>query len=244
MPPTVGAVVVFGLVHGAWHRGWHWHLLVAELAGRGYQSIAVDLPTEEADAGADRYADVVLDALAGYADVVLVAHSLGGLTAAVVARRRPVRELVLVAPLLPEPELSWDAVARREGDLLQRGLGRGQVAGPGGSSSWLPERAVERLYPDVSGDLAAEAARRLRPQYWRISGEVTPLAEWPAVPTRVVVCADDLVVTPDALRRVVRQRAESVGTARLPAELVELAGGHSPFLARPAELADLLIGDR
>ena len=87
-------MTVFGLVHGAWHRGWHWHLLVAVLAARGYRSVAVDLPTEEPDAGAEEYAATVLDALAGEDDVVLVGHSLGGLVASVVAQLRPVRALV------------------------------------------------------------------------------------------------------------------------------------------------------
>ncbi len=174
---------------------------------------------------------MVLDALDKYDDVVLVAHSLGGLTAPVVAQLRPVRAMVLVAPLLPEPGRSWAAQAKEHRDLLQRGLGKGQVPGPGGSSSWLVEPAVERLFPDVPPDLALVAAQRLRPQYWLVSDEVTPLVSWPDVPTRVVVCADDQVVNPAALRRLV------------PADrLVELSGSHSPFLARPAELATLLAG--
>jgi len=233
-------VTVFGLVHGAWHRGWHWHLVVAELAARGYRSVAVDLPTEEPDAGAQAYAATVLDALDGADDVVLVGHSLGGLVVPVVAQLRPVRALVLVAPLLPEPGVSWDEQSARERDLLHRGLGQGQLAGPDGSSSWEVEAAIRRFYPDAPPEHARAAAQQLRPQYWRVSRESTPLVSWPAVPTVIVACADDAVVNSAALRRVVRDRAAVTGRTRLAADLVELPGDHSPFLARPAQLADLL----
>jgi len=233
-------VTVFGQVHGAWHRGWHWHLVVAELAARGYRSVAVDLPTEEPGAGAEAYAATVVDALDGVDDVVLVAHSLGGLVAPVVAQVRPVRALVLVAPLLPEPGVSWDEQSARERDLLHRGLGQGQLPGPDGSSSWQVGAAVRRLYPDAPPDLALAAARRLRPQYWRVSREPTPLVGWPAVLTMIVACAGDSVLNSAALRRVVHARAAATGPNRLAADLVELPGDHSPFLARPAQLVDLL----
>ena len=31
------------LVHGFWHGGWRWSLVAEQLAGRGIQSVAVDL---------------------------------------------------------------------------------------------------------------------------------------------------------------------------------------------------------
>src|SRR6516162_5574618 len=70
----------FCLVHGAFHGSWCWQLLGAELESRGHRVVAPDLPCEDPAAGATRYAEVVLAALAGSEPPVLVGHSLAGLT--------------------------------------------------------------------------------------------------------------------------------------------------------------------
>lgn len=59
-----------------------------------------------------------------------------------------------------------------------------------------------------------------------------PLAAWPDVPTRFLLCRDDRFFPADFMRRVVRER--------LGIEPDEMDGGHSPFLSRPRELADRL----
>jgi len=98
---------LFALVHGGAHGGWCWELLVPELEQRGHTTVAPDLPIEEDSAGAREYAQVVLDAIPADAeDVVVVGHSLGGLTIPLVAQARPVRHLVYLAAQVPAPGLS------------------------------------------------------------------------------------------------------------------------------------------
>jgi hypothetical protein len=226
-------VTTFGLVHGAWHGAWCWDLVAAGLRDRGHRPVAVDLPTEEPSAGGDAYADVVVDALAGYDDdVVLVAHAAGGLTAPIVARRRPVRALVLISALHPEPGHSFDELARAESDMLMPGLGAGQTGNPDGSSEWQPQAAIATMYPDAPAELAEWAAARLRRQHWQVTQEVTPLDAWPACDVRVVACARDSVVNSDWVRR--------DASLRFGVEAHVLPGDHAPFLARPAELVDLI----
>src|SRR5260370_14051399 len=71
----------FALVHGAYHGAWCWDLLRRELERDGHSTSAVDLPCDDPDAGAERYADVVVRAIPKRsAGVVLVGHSLAGLT--------------------------------------------------------------------------------------------------------------------------------------------------------------------
>jgi pimeloyl-ACP methyl ester carboxylesterase len=221
---------VFALVHGGWHGGWCWDLLAAELTGRGHTCVAPDLPTTDPAAGAAEYARTVLDALPGRDEVVLVAHSLGGLVAPLVAAAGPVRRVVYVAAMLPEPGRSADERARAGERMTRRGIGRGQTVNADGSTSWRPEAAVELLYPDSPPERAAAAAARLRPQHWRITAEPSPLAAWPAVPATYVLCGEDRIIDTGWART----------AAPAHAEVVELPGDHSPFLARPAALADLL----
>ena len=65
-------MATYSLVHGAWHGGWAWDLVRAELEARGHTVNAPDLPCEELGLAAEDYASVVPSA-----DVV-VGHSLGG----------------------------------------------------------------------------------------------------------------------------------------------------------------------
>lgn len=232
-------MITFGLVHGEWHGSWCWDLVAAELRGRGHEAVAVDLPSEDPQAGAEAYAQVVADAVGERdGEVVLVGHSMGCLTVPVAAellasRGRPVDRLVLIAPLLPRLGRSFDEVHADEPDRLMPGLGAGQHRHSDGSTSWQPQAAIATMYPDAAPELAEWAAARLRRQQWRVRQEVTPLRAWPEVAVTVVACGADAVVNSDWVRRAAR--------VRLGAEAVLLPGDHSPFLARPAQLADLVL---
>src|SRR5688572_8997193 len=96
-------MTTFVLVPGAGGSAWYWHRLVAELARRGHEALAVDLPADDDSAGLAAYADTVVAAIGDRAPVVLVAQSMGGLTAPLVCDRVPVELLVLVNAMVPAP---------------------------------------------------------------------------------------------------------------------------------------------
>ena len=238
-------MATYVLIHGSGDSAFYWHLLDRELRERGHDVVAVDLPCENPSAGAEEYAQATIDAVdgldapdAGDEDLVLVAHSLGGLTIPVVAERlaaqgRPVGRLVFLSPLLPQPGRSWDDVSAIERDRLMPGFGAGQVGHGDGSSTWQPHAAIATFYPDAPPRLAEWAAQRLRHQHWQVTREITPLKAWPASPVTVIACAADAVVNPDWVRR--------TAGVRFGAEARLLPGDHSPFLTRPGQLADLLL---
>jgi pimeloyl-ACP methyl ester carboxylesterase len=230
-------MTTFALLHGAWHGAWSWHLVVEELTRRGHRAVAVDFPTEDPAAGGAACAEVVVGALRGADDdVTVVAHSMGGLVAPIVAERRPVRRIVFVAGLLPLVGQRWDdqVAAAGRGEIILPGLGRGQIDHGDGSTSWGDaDRAIARFYPDAPPDLAREAAGRLRRQHWTVMREVTPLSGWPDIDYSSIVCADDGVVNPSWSRQAFRDRFQ--------VQAIELPGDHSPFLSRPADLVDLLL---
>src|ERR1700688_862361 len=99
----------FALVHGAYHGAWCWDRLRTELERDGHTTSAADLPCEDPEAGAERYAQLVLAAIPPGTEAVLVGHSLGGLTIPVVASRTPTLMTVYLCALIAVPGLSFDA---------------------------------------------------------------------------------------------------------------------------------------
>jgi pimeloyl-ACP methyl ester carboxylesterase len=68
------------LIPGAGGSAWYWHRVVPLLRQAGHEAIAVDLPGPDPDAGLAAYTDLVVSAVGGHEDLVLVAASLGGFT--------------------------------------------------------------------------------------------------------------------------------------------------------------------
>ncbi|MDQ3933284.1 MAG: alpha/beta hydrolase [Actinomycetota bacterium] len=212
-------MTTFLLVHGAGHGAWCWEYVVEELEAAGHAAIAVDLPCEDPAAGCTAYAAVCLDALRGVGgDVVVVGHSLAGLTIPLVAAAPEVRRLVYLCALLPLPGVSGRA--QLESDPAIR---------PAGHARDLP---FQRMYHDCTREAARWALRRMRPQADAPYDEPCPLTGPPAVPSAYVACDEDRFVSPEWARRAAPER--------LGVEPLRLPGGHAPFLSRPRELARLL----
>jgi hypothetical protein len=220
----------FALVHGAYHSAWCWDLVRKELEQDGHSTSAVDLPCEDPEAGAQRYAETVVGAIPKGQGVVVVGHSLGGLTIPVVASITPTQMTVYLCALVPVPGLSFDA------QHVEIGTGYSPaepaIGHEDGSASWPKAGAIEVFYHDCDPLLAADAAAHLRRQFWRVTQEVTPLRAWPAARSAYILCAGDRMVSGDYGRRASR--------GVLGIEPVEIGGGHSPFLSRPRELAGVL----
>ena len=176
----------------------------------------------------------MLGALPARGDVVLVGHSLGGLTIPLVAAARPVRALVFLCALLPVPGLSVVDQLRLEPEIFAPGFGSSVARDALGRSYWTDrEEAIAQMYGDIEPTEATRAVARLRPQARLPSVETTPLRAWPDVPSVVVLARDDLAVAPTWSRHAARDR--------LGIEALELSGSHSPFMSQPANLAELLL---
>ena len=100
-PRWTEPVATFGLVHGAGHGAWCWDRLIPALAAYGHRAATMDLPCADPAAGARRYAEVVDRALPPADDLILVGHSLGGLTIPLV-KAVARSELVFLCALIPE----------------------------------------------------------------------------------------------------------------------------------------------
>ncbi|MEX2292670.1 MAG: alpha/beta hydrolase [Acidimicrobiales bacterium] len=230
-------MTTFALVHGAWHSGGCWEPTAALLRDAGHDVVTPDLPCEDASAGLEAYAATVLDALVDLPsdDLVVVGHSLGGLTIPLIAAARPVRELVFLCALVPLPGASVAEDLMVLGDTFAPEwpvLAAHQVAHDGGSSSWPTDAAIDAFYHDCPPDLAASAAAMLRRQTWTPSTDKSPLVAYPDAPARAIVCTEDRVLLAESCAR--------HASERLDATVIRLAGGHSPMLAQPAALVEAL----
>jgi hypothetical protein len=94
------------------------------------------------------------------------------------------------------------------------------------------EIAKAMYFSDCSEADIDWAVARLRPQAPTLRTTPYPIGAWPAIPARYILGTEDAVVSPAWSRR--------VAVERLGVAADELPGGHSPFLARPRPLAELL----
>jgi len=220
------------LIHGACHGAWCWDGVASHLSESGHRPIAVDLPCDDPKSGLAEYTDAAVASLpTAPDDLIVVGHSLGALTAAVVANRVKTRRLVFLAGIIGSPGLSLADLAtvdvKRDGHLSKKdleydnGLFRFSRAG-----------AMRVLFHDCDPDAAEAAVAKLRFQksQWK---EVADFQDWRAEEIVSVVCAEDRVINPSWGRHVSKER--------LGVDAVELAGGHSPWLSQPAEVARILV---
>jgi len=188
----------------------------------------VDLPGADELAGLPEYTRVVLNAVGDRDEVIVVASSLGGFTAPLVAARIPVAGLVLVNAMIPSPGETAGAWWANTGWLEARTT----AAQQGGYGTEFDEAAY--FLHDVPAQVAAAGARYQRPEAGAAFASVCRFGAWPSVPSRVVAGADDRFFPVEFQRRLARDR--------LGLEADVLPGGHLIALAQPSGLASYLLG--
>lgn len=218
---------VFCLIHGSTQSPAGWRRLIPELQRRGHETFTVDLPVNEPEAGAARYADVIASEIrsADSDDVIAVAHSASGIFLPLLPERCAVRRLVFLAAFVPQLGMSPLQQFTADPSMM--------------NSAWVGKNpsddavAREFLFHDCAPDVIewALSTRRLMIARGALA-EVYPLGAWPDVPCSSIVCADDRTIAPAWSRRMARER--------LGVDALELPGGHCPHVSRPAALADLL----
>lgn len=222
----------FVLIPGAGGAAWYWHRVVPLLEAAGHEAIAVDLPGNDESQGMNAYAEIVVDAIGSRERATVVAQSLGGFTAAIVAERTAIERIVFVNAMIPLPGETagawWDNTRSTEA--------REAAARTHGYSVEF-DPATYFLH-DVPEDVALGGAKHQRQEAKIIFGEPARFEHWPDVPMLVVIGKDDRFFPPDFQARVARER---LGAS---VEIVELPGGHLVALSHPRELTDTLLGAR
>jgi pimeloyl-ACP methyl ester carboxylesterase len=230
------------LVHGGAHAGDCWDLVVAELACREprLRVLGVDLPgrgrnpADRATATIAGWVDSVVEEVenASLGEVVVVGHSLGGLTVpGVVARlgAARVREMILAAAFIPPQGSS--VVDTLGGPLAP--LAR--VGARIGNSGSMPTAAARLTFWNaMSAGQRRYARSRLYPESARVITERVDRSELPAeVPRTWIMTLRDRALSPRQQRRCI----ESLGGVDM---LVCIDTCHDLMYSEPERLAAIL----
>lgn len=207
----------FVLLPGAGGDPWYWHLVAERLRGSGHRAIAVDLPADDDTAGLAEYADATVAAAQGYEGVVLVAQSLGAFTAAMAARRLPVRAIAFVNAMIPLPGETpgdwWTATGQAEAQLAAR----------------ADNDPAEDFTHDLPAELVTALRARTRDQAGAVFSDKCDFKSWPAVSLHALVGADDRFFPASFQQRACRER--------LGLDPTVIPGGHAIALSQPAAVS-------
>ncbi|MGE4081153.1 MAG: alpha/beta fold hydrolase [Reyranella sp.] len=233
-------MATFMLVHGAAHGGWCWEKVVPLLEAHGHRVCAPDLPgmgKDQMPPANVTLADNVekLSRLLDKMDepVVLVGHSLGGITISALAeaRRRKLKALVYLCAILPQPGKTGRDMSSLDPSAMWR-LSR-QVSPDGLTYTFARDRIPGLFYADVSPEDRYRAMERLRPQPLSISTTPVTLTEerFGSVPRWYIECIFDNAVKISLQRQMVKLT---------PCKVISMECGHSPFYSNPEELVEHL----
>ncbi|MFC0527767.1 alpha/beta fold hydrolase [Phytohabitans kaempferiae] len=220
-------MATYVLIPGAGGDSWYWHRVVPLLRERGHEVVAVDLPAGDHSAGLADYTEAILAAIGGRTGLVLVAQSMGGLSAPLVCARIPVELLILLNAMIPKPGES--------GGEWWVNTGQAEAAAELAAREGRPGDfdPAANFFHDVPPEVTAEAFARGGPDQSGTPFEKPwPLDRWPDVPTRFLQGRDDRLFPVEFQRRNARER--------LGLEIDEMPGGHLVALSRPAELVERL----
>nr|WP_180166593.1 alpha/beta fold hydrolase [Stenotrophomonas sp. SbOxS2]NYT99445.1 alpha/beta fold hydrolase [Stenotrophomonas sp. SbOxS2] len=269
----------FLLIHGAWHDSSTWSKVTPILESQGCRVSVLDLPGAGAHARApeayfqtpvdpgafatepspnagvsqdERNEAVIraIDELGG--EVVLVGHSLGGVTVAEVSESAPdrVRAAVYLAAFMLPKTFSVLDIVRHE-SMAQSQITSLLVADPStvgalrvnprsGDLDYL-EKVRETLYADVEVTAMMEAVSHLHcdePVSVFMAGARSTDKGFGRVPRHYIRTAQDRVVPLPAQDFMISSVDASV---KSKTEVHTLDSGHSAFYSRPLELAQILV---
>jgi pimeloyl-ACP methyl ester carboxylesterase len=221
-------MAIFVLVHGSAHSAHAWDLVKSQLEQKRHSVVTPELPADEPDAGAMRYAEVIASAIPGGEEPIVVAHSASGWFLPLVASLCRVRRIVFLAAAVPRIGMSFLDLFHAEPEMI--------------NPVWIgkdprkPEVVNEFLLHDCPPQLIGWAQAEIRVlNLRRVWDERYPLQKWPSVPASYIVCSQDRTIQPDWSRKVAR--------TQLGIEPIELPAGHCPYISRPQKLVEIRMNE-
>jgi pimeloyl-ACP methyl ester carboxylesterase len=230
------------LVHGAWQAPYVWDAVRANLVSKGHKVIVVELPGHGADTtltytlSIDAYRDKVIEAISKVdGKVILVGHSMGGMVITSVAEKIPSRisKLVYIGAFLPASGQSIGDLAMTDPDSKL-----GPLLVESADHLTLDVKRENLTYLFINDGSQADKDRVLanyRPEPAIPFGSKVTLTKenFGSVEKVYIKTLQDIVISPGLQDRMIAAAGiKSVYTVNT---------SHSPFLAQPKAISDLLL---
>jgi len=221
--PTAKPSIV--LVHGAWADGSSWDKVSPLLMAKGYNVVAVHLPMTSVS---DDVAAVnrAIDRMPG--DVVLVAHSYGGFVISEAGNNKKVKKLVFVDAFGLDEGESLNALTKDTPQPFEKTL---QV--DSGGYAWMPMATImSDFVPDMAADEQKLVFVKQAPIATKAFDEVMKSPAWKTKKSWYVRGTQDRIIPPDA---------QAMMAKRMKATTVDVDAGHVSMLAKPNEVAAVIL---
>lgn len=230
------------LVHGAWQAPYVWDAVKADLINRGKKVIVVELPGHGLDNTAtytlsiDVYRDKVIEAIASVNEkVILVGHSMAGMVISAVAEKVPskISNLVYIGAFLPTNGQALTDLAYSDPDSKL-----GPLLIPSADKLTLDVKADSLTYlfiNDGTDVVKQQVINKYRAEpAIPFTSKVTLTNEnFGSVNKVYIKTLQDIVISPGFQDRMIAAAGiKSVYTVN---------SSHSPFLAQPKAVSDLLL---
>jgi len=241
-PAPVAKTQTYVLVHGAWQAPYVWDAVRTDLEKKGNKVIVIELPGHGADQtptytlSMNAYRDKVVDAINKVdGKVILVGHSMGGVVVTAVAEKIPAKisKLVYIGAFVPTSGQSLGELANTD---------PGSQLGPEITQSEdkltldVTRAKLTYLFINDGSDAAKkQVLDNYRPEPAIPFGDKVTLTKegFGSVDKVYIKTLQDIVISPGLQDRMIA--AAGIKT------IFTVNTSHSPFLAQPKEVADLLL---
>ena len=231
------------LVHGSFHTGECWELILPALAELGLEAHALTLgghrgnPRPASEVSMRSYAsDVIERAEQIGGRPLLLGHSMGGLVISEAAERRPdlFCGMIYLAAFVPPAGRVSTADLPPISEGMMAAIAAGLEHRLDGTAVFPAEASREVFYNGCDPAIQDFALARLSPQPLLAARDFveTTEARWGAVRKHYVECTRDQALPIESQRAT--QANARFGSIRT------LVSDHSPFYSQPAELADVI----
>lgn len=228
-------------IHGAFHGGWCWSKIKTILEKEENIVLAPDLPgcgkdtTDRTNVTLQTYTDFIMSLIekSNLTNLIIVAHSMGAATAAIITEKFPARikKVVFIAGTLIDNECIFDVIPpERKEQYLKLAKERKDNSVP------VSQAIVREHFLNGCDEKTIEyALKNLTPQAIGTYTTKISLAEFKTlnIPSAYIVCTKDLVVPKEKTQTYLERLTKNN-------KILQIESSHEPMLEKPKELVKLL----